>query len=65
MQIILLSLLVTTLGIILYKFLFGFFVPIAMIVFLGYTLKFLLKQPDIDLNQKKEKFLKIEDKLIL
>ena len=41
--------------IILYKFMFGFLLPIAMFVFLGSILKLLLQTPEIDLDETSNK----------
>ena len=43
---------VISIGLILYKFLLGFVLPIALFVFLGYVLKFLLKGSESDPEQK-------------
>ncbi len=48
---------VISIGLILYKFLLGFVLPIALFVFLGYVLKFLLKGSESDQEQECSKIL--------
>ena len=49
---ILLTFGVISIGLILYKFLLGFVLPIALFVFLGYVLKYLLKGSESDPGQE-------------
>ena len=49
---ILISIAVFVIGIILYKFLLGFVLPIALFVSLGYVLKFLLKGAETDSEEE-------------
>jgi len=48
---ILIAIGVVGIGLILYKFLLGFVLPIALFISLGYVLKFLLKGSDSDIGQ--------------
>ena len=48
---------VISIGLILYEFLLGFVLPIALFVSLGYVLKFLLKGSESDLEQESSQLL--------
>ena len=48
---ILIAISVFGIGLILYKFLLGFILPIVLLVSLGYVLKFLLKGSELDSGQ--------------
>ena len=57
---ILISIGVLVIGVILYKILLGFVLPIALFVSLGYVLKFLLKGSDSDGGQEASQILRKE-----